>query len=761
MSILSDTEDNQVNDLLLVLQNEKCDLKSIRNMCKGKFIPDQFRKQIWMICLGISNANEVEEWNEIYDLPYQLNLREKCVELIENNKVESNDSLCLISQLESILTFYIKQNDCESFGYEFDNSWKYILSILYPFNFTKSQLYLIFKSILLLYIPKKLNVYYDIFRLILLYHEPELCSFLESKKIQPKDYCSAWFSTLFSSCTCDRNVIYALWDYVFQQADDFVIFYIAIVYLINAKEILLSMKDQDKSAILAFINNLTSNLTIEDISDIISICQYYSITTPITLKLDKLVLKKDDNIDENLFANNLCINISVQELIRSKNYKNDPNKDNLEKISFFLVDCRPADQYNNGHHPTAFHLDATLMLQDATKFESAILALMAAQKNSLNINSKAGGKHICLMGGGSLIQQSQLSQTDAPEEKDCESLLINMVASHFLRKCYKYISILREGYAGLHEALKPNLKDNLSQHNSKKCLICTDASINDRDIESAEDGIHFYQQPSSNNNLLGKFSSVMKIKTKEMKQRFSNYIVSSSSSSTTFPNENRYLSPLDLHNKQYRNRPDIFSLADDEEYDASSDDMHDTKQTDDINPNGNFVKYKLLFLSIEDWIKKLDSLHSFPCYYLVKNNNFPSLLLVTCSHIYVLKNKIGHSDNTESPILNSPSNREKYMCSFSRPLSSIVKITSRKRNPEIITFKYGRVLTLENSKDSYDRGKKFEKDIDGDYIIEIDAWDKFYIPNLAGDATKLIKRLIVEQMEQLEEQHIDEENKTI
>lgn len=30
-------------------------------------------------------------------------------------------------------------------------------------------------------------------------------------------------------------------------------------------------------------------------------------------------------------------------------------------VRFFVVDCRPADQYNSGHLPTAFHLDANLV----------------------------------------------------------------------------------------------------------------------------------------------------------------------------------------------------------------------------------------------------------------------------------------------------------------------------------------------------------------------------------------------------------------
>ena len=34
-------------------------------------------------------------------------------------------------------------------------------------------------------------------------------------------------------------------------------------------------------------------------------------------------------------------------------------------VRFFVVDCRPADQYNSGHLPTAFHLDANLVRMES------------------------------------------------------------------------------------------------------------------------------------------------------------------------------------------------------------------------------------------------------------------------------------------------------------------------------------------------------------------------------------------------------------
>ena len=64
-----------------------------------------------------------------------------------------------------------------------------------------------------------------------------------------------------------------------------------------------------------------------------------------------------------------------------------------------------------------------------------------------------------------------------------------------------------------------------------------------------------------------------------------------------------------------------------------------------------------------------------------------------------------------------------------RPLSSIVRITSRKKHPDLITFKYG---TMQ-----------------GESLI-ISDMDRFQIPN-ASEATKLISQQIMKHSKMIEE----------
>jgi 3-mercaptopyruvate sulfurtransferase SseA len=56
-------------------------------------------------------------------------------------------------------------------------------------------------------------------------------------------------------------------------------------------------------------------------------------------------------------AQALCLPVSAHELV----YNSDSITEEAEGVRFFLVDCRPVEQYNAGHLPTAFHLDCNLV----------------------------------------------------------------------------------------------------------------------------------------------------------------------------------------------------------------------------------------------------------------------------------------------------------------------------------------------------------------------------------------------------------------
>jgi len=74
-----------------------------------------------------------------------------------------------------------------------------------------------------------------------------------------------------------------------------------------------------------------------------------------------------------------------------------------------------------------------------------------------------------------------------------------------------------------------------------------------------------------------------------------------------------------------------------------------------------------------------------------------------------------------------------------RPLSTILKITSKKRHPEFITFSY--------SAGSRDAGPSSSSGASAEETVG--AVDRFLIPQ-AGEATKCIKQQIIKVLEALE-----------
>lgn len=78
------------------------------------------------------------------------------------------------------------------------------------------------------------ETYSSVLRLLLLYHEPELCSFLDTKRISPDQYTKVWMNTLFAG-VCSLPAICTMWDLYFMQADPFFMLFLSLIMIINAR----------------------------------------------------------------------------------------------------------------------------------------------------------------------------------------------------------------------------------------------------------------------------------------------------------------------------------------------------------------------------------------------------------------------------------------------------------------------------------------------------------------------------------------------
>ncbi|KAI7808133.1 TBC1 domain family, partial [Triplophysa rosa] len=335
-----------------------------------------------------------------------------------------DDGQDLVSDVESVITLYCKSRNV---NFTPDLSWHHLLKPLLSLQLPCRDLYNCFYTIMNKYIPRDCVVKgrpFHLFRLLLQYHEPELCSFLDTKKITPDSYAIHWLGSLFSS-HCLPEVTQAIWDVYFQQADPFLIFFLMLIILINAKDNIFA-QEESKEEIMRILEQSPSILEAEDIEDLFSLAQYYNSKTPLSLRKENhnlfgssLVALKEEDIDP---SQALCLPVSVPEILQA--HELQPG------VRFFVVDCRPAEQYNAGHLSTAFHLDSDLMLHNPSEFALSVKSLLEAQKQSLESASVASGEHLCFMGSG----------------REEEDMYMNMVLAHFLQKNKEYVSIAKGGF---------------------------------------------------------------------------------------------------------------------------------------------------------------------------------------------------------------------------------------------------------------------------------------------------------------------------
>ncbi|XP_021341052.1 TBC1 domain family member 23-like [Mizuhopecten yessoensis] len=661
---------------------EECDFGTLRNICKCRPVPDHLRAEVWQICLNVQNKGDsMGTFDGLYDMEEQGLVREDCRTLVDKLGNEEEDKVSIVSDLESIATFFSKSRNEK---YTSDNGWLDILQPLLSQKLGRGEVYNCFYSLTNKYIPRdcmKNGKPFHLFRLLLQYHDPELCSFLDTKKITPDTYAQSWFRCLFAA-TCDLQVIKYMWDVYFQHGDPFLVFFMALVILVNARDQLMSSEGETKQTLIEMLATFPGGLEAEDIEDFCSLAQYYASKTPQSFRRDyqgplfgtsMIPVSEAFGIQ---VSQALCLPVSVAELLQA-------NKSSVsgDGVRYFIVDCRPAEQYNRGHLPTAFHLDADLMLQNPMEFNTAVQALLAAQQQAISSGSVAGGEHLCFIGSG----------------REEEDQYVHMVVANFLQKHYQYISIARGGYGAVVQVLRENVIADLGEEYTRLLEVCSmDACGSASDVENGEDFTHGLKGEAGEGSLLGKISNVVKSKGAEMKQKLTDYI----KNEHQLPE--RHVSNTDRVGKRYRNMENVFSIGDDDDAEdptmGSSDD--ERKET----------------ISLETWLKKPNMVYTCKCQEVISNGYmYPTYLFVTDSHLYVLRE--------------ITSRKGMAHIQARRALGSIVKITSKKRHPELITFKYGCT--------------------EDDNSITVSDLERFLIPK-AGEATKVIKTQIMKVLDALE-----------
>uniref|UniRef100_A0A7N6B6P6 TBC1 domain family member 23 n=1 Tax=Anabas testudineus TaxID=64144 RepID=A0A7N6B6P6_ANATE len=662
-------------DLVEALDSGGSDMEMERGVIHVQENSAQHKAKMWKIALNVSGKGDsLSPWDGVLDLPEQTLIHNRSQQLIDQLRVSEEEGSGMVSDVESVITFYCKSRNI-TFTPEL--SWPHLLKPLLALHLPRSDLYNCFYAVMNKYIPRDCvpnGRPFHLYRLLLQYHEPELCSFLDTKKITPDSYAIHWLGSLFSS-HCLPDVTQTLWDSYLQQADPFLVFFLMLVILVNAKESILSQEGDSKEDIIKMLEAFPSLLESEDIEDLFSLAQYYQSKTPLSLRKmnqnlfgSSLVALKEEDTD---LSQALCLPVSVPEILQANQLQQDG-------VRFFVVDCRPAEQYNAGHLSTAFHLDSDLMLQNPSEFALSVKSLLETQKQSLESGSIASGEHLCFMGSG----------------REEEDMYMNMVLAHFLQ-------VRDVKSKALEGTLQKHLVDmNIEGLDSSYVHWIVSTSGSHSSLSSA-DGESLSSPGDSKGvkSLVNKMTFALKSKSVNVKEKM---IRLSSPSLYIHFSISRHVSSSDRVGKPYRGVKPVFSIGDEEEYD-----------TDEIDSSSMSDDDRKEIVNIQTWINKPDVKHHIPCNEVKETGHmFPSKSgLLTLTLIVCIASRKGFA----------------YIQSR-QALNSVVKITSKKKHPELITFKFG----SNNSAG-----------------VEISAVERYLIPN-AGDATKVIKQQIMKVLDALE-----------
>ncbi|KAF7258957.1 hypothetical protein EG68_03443 [Paragonimus skrjabini miyazakii] len=475
----------------------------------------------------------------------------------EPNRVQLPSVTQLTSDFESVLTHFAQTY---SLSYKPNEGWVSIVRVLYqtmkPVD--RQDLYACFASVYHRFIPTGVDVnarLSNVFRILLQYHEPQLCSLLDSLKISPDVYANPWLLSLFNCAHLAYGVLISLWDIYFLVADPFLGLFIILVLLINAKPNLFGeLKDDesdqrederteqstfginaesidegssnlikrvgnfDRSQVLNMLVDLPKPMQIEDLESLIELTQLFARRTPNSFRTQYFPLlfgNTPSDTGSHLLATTLCMPLSVQEVLEAQSLAlreaADPtvadcvDDHSKSTIRYLLVDCRPAEQYNAGHLSTAFFLDSELMYSEPSQFQLAVKALLQSQRRAISAGSYAAGEHITLLSSG-----------QSPEGER----MANMVVSTFLRLNTPYISLIEGGYVALHESLGPEGVDHrLANHEPRACLCCRDQNIQSKKdsrifvhsspLKANTDLTKTNQPANSIEGLLSKFSGTL------------------------------------------------------------------------------------------------------------------------------------------------------------------------------------------------------------------------------------------------------------
>lgn len=387
-------------------------------------VPEQLRSSVWKELLGVTRSERLYLDQSI--LSVEEDLANQKVISADACRTRANDPFFrdrpeTIEAITKILTYYCK---CRNIRYK-----QGMNEVLAPFLMLEQDppmpegvIFQCFYAMIDKFLPqvfvdrefKSLQCSFQLYRLLMLYHDPKLCHYLDQHDMTPELYVTPWFMTLFAR-NLQPELVFQLWDFFLLEEDPFLMHFVAYALVAAHRETIFAA---EISMLPQVLSNITFN-SREQLEDICMAALALSEATPRSFERDLYSVCYGGYSDTMLpFLRQLSGASSLQvypdELVKHLMNRINTNafssrKDDyidplasppsgpassfgLERSSssaslfFIVLDCRPLEQYQACHLNLSYHIDP-----DVVSSPDALAVLLKGF-------SRMKGCHFCFVG---------------------------------------------------------------------------------------------------------------------------------------------------------------------------------------------------------------------------------------------------------------------------------------------------------------------------------------------------------------------------
>ncbi|TDH68289.1 hypothetical protein CCR75_003246 [Bremia lactucae] len=416
----------QLTDKLLLRQLE-CEMQKRRPdhfvigvVCRTLGgVPSRLRSQVWKELLGVARTEQPSLDQSI--LQVEEDLDNQRVIAADAIRTRSNERLFqkpeTIELVVKLLTYY-----CKSRSIRYKQGMNEVLA---PFLLLTEKrpeskgstplpegvIFQCFHALIDRFLPhvfidqefRSLQCSLHLYRLLMLYHDPELCHYLDQHDMTPELYVTPWFMTLFARSLPPEFVFY-LWDFFLVEEGPYLLHFVAYALVVAHRETILR-------ADIAMLPQVLSSLTFTSRDDLIQVCGqalviaestpnsfnrdlcsvcYGGLKDAIEPFYDQLHTCSSLRIYPEELIQNLMNRLAFQtkqkqsfelisdatikhELIRLRSlcsnhsprlsqgcYEHE-EEEMTPALQFILLDCRPLEEYVKSHLSLSHHIDPTIM----------------------------------------------------------------------------------------------------------------------------------------------------------------------------------------------------------------------------------------------------------------------------------------------------------------------------------------------------------------------------------------------------------------